>query len=144
MEAIGSIFNRIVRDFGLENARKINVIRKKWPDLVGEIIATHTYPDFLRRDILTLIVESPHWMHHLTFYKNEIITRLERFGIREVNFRIGKLPPSADEKTRPLERPLSEDDRRYLNEILRDIRDEELRQRFGRLLFHGLSMGRRQ
>jgi hypothetical protein len=143
MEPIGTIFNRIVRDIGLENARKINVIRKKWAELVGEVISNHAYPETLKGDMLILTVESPQWMHHLTFYKDEIITRLNTLGIKRVNFRLGKLPVYTNTTTKVKEIPLTENDKEYVNDILKDIKDDELRERLKRLLLHGLTRGKK-
>jgi hypothetical protein len=143
MESIGTIFNRVVKDIGLESARRINSIRKEWSGLVGEVISTHAYPEALKGDMLILVVESPQWMHHLSFYKDEVAIKLERFGVKRVRFRLGRLPSTPTLTPTPKERPLTEDDRRYLDDTLRGIKDGELRKRFQSLLLHGLTKGRR-
>lgn len=143
MKSFGTIFNKIARDIGLESGRKINSIRKQWHNLVGETIAIHAYPETIRGDMLVLAVETPQWMHHLTFYKEEITLKLNAFGIKRVNFRLGKLPDSCNTAHNDKEVLLTEDDRRYLNDTLKDINDKELKEGLKKLLIHGLTKGKR-
>jgi len=142
MEPIGTIFNRIVRDIGLEGVKRLSSIRREWSGLMGGVISTHAYPDGLKGDMLVVVVESPQWMHHLSFYKEEMALKLERFGVKRIRFRLGRLPSSPTVASTPQERPLTEEDRRYLDDTLRDIKDEELRGRLESLLLHGLTRGR--
>ncbi len=144
MEPIGIIFNRIAKDIGLESGRKIHSIRKQWSELVGKTIATHTYPETIRGDVLILMVETPQWMHHLTFYKEKITLKLDVFGIKKVNFRLGKLPDSCNSLHEDKELLLTEDDRKYIDETLKDIKDEDIKDKLRSLLIHGLTKGRRR
>jgi len=143
MKPFGTIFDKIAKDIGLESGRKIHNIRKEWSNLVGKTIATHAYPETIRGDMLILTVETPQWMHHLTFYKEEISLKLNAFGIKQVRFKLGKLPDSHNSVHEKKDLLLTEDDKRYLNDTLRNINDEELKERLRRLLIHGLTKGKR-
>ncbi|GAB4542260.1 MAG: hypothetical protein Fur0020_11750 [Thermodesulfovibrionia bacterium] len=142
MESIGNIIGRFSRDLGLEVGRRINNIRKEWHNLVGETIASHSYPAEIRGDLLILTVETPQWMHHLTFFNREITEKLEGFGIKRVRFRLGKLPPFPELTHKEKECLLSEEDKVYLDEVLSGIKDEGLRDGFRRLITHSLIKGR--
>jgi len=145
MESIGRIIGKLSKDLGsgLEGGIKLNAIRKRWDQLVGEIIGSHSYPEDIRGEVIILTVETPQWMHHLSFFKEEIVQRLETFGIKRVRFRIGRLhlPPEPADKIK--EHPLSEEDRRYMNDLLSHINDDELREGFRRLIMHSLTRGKR-
>lgn len=143
MESIGNILGRLSNDLGLKSGRRINSIRKGWYNLVGETIAGHSYPEDIKGDMLILTVETPQWMHHLTFFNEEIAQRLSPFGVKRVRFKLGRLPSPPEPEHKIKECLLSEDDKRYLDDVLSGIKDEELKERFRGLLLHSLTKGRR-
>jgi hypothetical protein len=110
---------------------------------MGETVASHTSPDTAKNGILTVLVDSPQWMHHLSFYKEEMTGKLKGFGISEVRFRIGKVTAGGRKRHETPGSALSDDDQRFIENTLKGIRDEELRSRFRRLITHGLTRGRK-
>jgi predicted nucleic acid-binding Zn ribbon protein len=143
MQSLQSLLNKFAKDYNLEDGIVITALRDKWTDLVGETIAVHTFPDMIKGKELTLIVDSPQWRHHLDFMKKDICDKLERYGIERLKFRVGKIPESRGKLSKAVEAELTEDDRRYIENTLKGVKDEELKETFRRLIAHGLTRKKR-
>ncbi len=144
MQSLHDILKKIVKDQGLEGGAVMRAIGSHWSGIVGETIAAHTCPDTVRGKTLTMIVDSPQWMHHLGFFKDEIIKKLQQFDIDEIRFRQGKLPEiKVKAPVEEIDVELSDDDLRYIENTVRNIDDDELRKRFRKLIAHGLTKGKK-
>ena len=139
MQSLQSLLKKFAKDFKLEDGVVITAIRDKWTDLVGETIAVHTFPDMIKGKELTLIVDTPQWRHHLDFLKKDICEKIERYGIDEVKFRVGKIPESGGKLSKAVEAKLTEDDLRYIKNTIKNVNDEELKETFRKLIAHGLT-----
>lgn len=142
MHSFNNIFNKFAKTIGLEICTRIHTIRKQWTDIVGEAIAGHTHPDIIKGKMLILTVDTPQWMHHIGFYKEDITVKLEPYGINEIRFRLGRLPESHHIIQRKDEPILSADDSKYLEDTLKGITDKELKETLRKLLTHGLTRGK--
>jgi len=143
MQSLQNILRTFVKSYGLEGGVSLNALRNKWTDIVGQTISAHTCPDILKGNVLTIIVDTPQWMHHLSFFKEEIISKLKSYNVNEVRFRIGRLPEEPTEVRKAGDIDLSEDDLRYMENTLRNLKDEELREKFRTLIAHGLMKGKK-
>ena len=139
MRSFQSLLKKFNKDFKLEDGVVITALRDKWMSLVGETIAAHTFPDMIKGKELTLIVDSPQWRHHLDFLKNEICEKINRYGIDDLRFRIGKIPESKGKLSKVVEAKLTEEDRRYIENTIKTVKDEELKETFRKLIAHGLT-----
>jgi hypothetical protein len=83
-------------------------------------------------------------MHHLGFFKEEMLDKLKSYKIEQIRFKLGKVTAQTHEETSSLERNLSDDDLRYIENTLKDVRDTELRETFRKLIVHGLRKGKEQ
>jgi len=144
MYSIRSVLKKLSSDYGIENGMAVNSIRSAWAHLMGEAVAAHTYPFLAKNGILTISVDSPQWMHHLSFYKEEITAKLGRYGIKDVRFRVGKIPPSGEKPPISVTPELSDEELRYIDNTLRGLKDDDLRQKFRKLIIHGLTKGRKK
>lgn len=142
MHSLRSILGKFVKDFGIEGGVTLNNARKRWVSVVGESVSVHTFPDTVKGGILTIIVDTPQWMHHLSFYKDDISSRLKPLGITGVRFRLGRLPVSTAEKESIAHAELSEEDLRYIENTVNNIKDEELKDKFRALITRGLTRGK--
>ncbi len=142
MHSLRNILGKFVRDFGLEGGVAVNAVRRQWADLVGQTVAAHTFPDTIRGGILTLIVDTPQWMHHLGFYREEISSKLKPFNISGIRFRLGVLPGECAKRPAEEGAGLTEEDLRYIENTVRNVKDEELKEKFRTLIAHGLTRGR--
>jgi hypothetical protein len=142
MQPLNSIIRSFVRKIGIEGGLALNNIKRRWPDIVGQPIAAHTCPDTVRNSILTIIVDTPQWLHHLSFYKETILEKLGQYDIAEVRFRVGRLHYKAEAKDQAEAPALAEEDARYMENTLKHLKDEELKEKFRALITHGLTKGK--
>jgi len=111
---------------------------------MGQTIAVHTFPETVKNNILTIVVDTPQWMHHLSFYKEDMAEKLKMYNIHGLRFRIGRITavPAKAIKTEDIE--LTEDESKYVEKMTKNIRDEELQKQFKSLITHGLTKGKRK
>jgi hypothetical protein len=142
MQPLKSILGRFVKDLNIEDGTVLNSLRRQWQGIVGIPIAAHTWPDTIKGKILTISVDTPQWMHHLSFFKGEITEKLRSRNIEDIRFRIGKIPVKQEQAPDACVEELSEDDRRFIENTVGKIGDEELKEKFIRLISHGLTRGK--
>jgi hypothetical protein len=143
MHSLNNILKTFVKDYGLEGCVVLNSIQNQWGNIAGQTVAAHTFPDTIKGKVLTLIVDTPQWLHHLSFFKEEIATKLKSYNVVEVRFKLGKLPENTKETRAAGDVKLSEDDLRYLENTLKNLKDEDLRETFRTLIVHGLMRGKK-
>jgi hypothetical protein len=142
MQSLKGILRHFAKDFGIEGTVALKTIKNQWAGIVGKPIAVHTFPDTIKSKILTIIVDTPQWMHHLDFFKGELLQKLDGFDISEIRFRIGRLPETEKAIQEEMESDLTEDELRYIENTVKNVKDEELREKFRSLIKHGLKKGR--
>lgn len=143
MQSLHHILNTFIKTYGLEGGVALNAIRSRWTEIVGQPISVHTFPDTIKGTVLTLIVDTPQWMHHLSFFKEEITKKLKPYKVSDIRLRIGRLPEQIKEEDSLDQGDLNEDDVRYIANTLRNIKDEELKEKFRTLIIHGLTKGKK-
>ena len=143
MQSLHNILKTFVKEYGLEGGVVLNSIQNQWKNIAGQTVAAHTFPDTIKGKVLTLIVDTPQWLHHLSFFKEEIISKLKPYNVIEVRFKLGKLPENTKETSLTADITLSEDDMIYLENTLRNLKDEDLREKFRKLIAHGLMRGKK-
>ncbi len=99
LDSFGSILSGISKRLGLE-PRLIELrLQHRWHDLVGEPMASHTWPAQIRFKKLYLIVRNPVWLQQLAFLKPALLTKLEaEVGsgcVTDIAFRIGEIPDTS-------------------------------------------------
>lgn len=144
MHPLNSILRKFIKDFDLTGGLKLSEIKNHWRNIVGNTIASHTCPYILRDRILTLTVDTPQWMHHLGFFKEEIKDKLKEYNVHEIRFSLGILPEILENKIETDTIEISDSDNRYINNTLRVIKDKELKERFRVLLVHAVTMGKQE
>lgn len=145
MQSLHKILKEFVKGIGIESGAALNAVRRHWVDIIGAPIAVHTSPEIIKSRVLTIIVDTPQWMHHLSFFKQDISEKLKPYDIDGVRFRLGRLPekadvPSGEEKYAEL----SEEDSRFVENTIKNIKDQELKEKFKKLIVHGLTKGKRK
>ncbi|MBI4653997.1 MAG: DUF721 domain-containing protein [Nitrospirae bacterium] len=144
MQRAGNILYRFIKDCGLEDGLALRKIKDQWTTLAGETIAAHTSPQLLKGKILFITVDTPQWMHHLSFFKQEICEKLTSYKVEEIRFKLGKLDEDINNKLNTLRAPrLSDEDIQYIENTIRNIKDEELKKRFRVFLTHSLGHKRK-
>jgi len=143
MQRAGSILKRFIKDYGLETGLTLERIKAEWASLVGETIAAHTSPHTIKGKRIFITVDTPQWMHHLSFYKQEILEKLKPYKLEDLRLRIGSLPQPLHIERKDSVVSLTEKESRYIEETIKDIKDEELKEKFRVLLAHAITKGKR-
>ncbi len=138
MQRTGNILKKLMKDYGLESGLALSVIKNRWADIVGATISAHTFPDIVKGGRIFVTVDTPQWMHHLDFYKQDICDKLKPYSITGIRFKLGKLPEKKMHEYEINRASLSEEDSRYIANTLRKIKDNELKEKLRILLTDGL------
>jgi hypothetical protein len=144
MYPLHKILRKIVKSHGLEGSATLNALQKKWGSIMGQTIAVHTYPEMVKKNILTIVVDTPQWMHHLSFYKEDMSAKLKLYNIDGIRFRIGRVTAGTAKIVTAENIELTDDESEYVEKATENIRDEELRRQFKSLITHGLTKGKRK
>ena len=122
-------------------------LQKQWKELVGEVVAAHTWPARIKFRKLHVAVDNSVWLHQLLYLKatlmDNIQAQMEELQLEDIIFRIGELPElREDDVERPAEQvSVSADARKKARDYTRDVNDEELRDSLNRVIARALSSG---
>ena len=145
MQPLDKILRKFIKDYGLETGLTLTAIRKQWEKLVGQAIASHTCPEEIKGKTIFVTVDTPQWMHHLGFFKQEMCEKLKPYKVTEVRFKLGRLLKTEDSgediKKSIL---LTEEDSQYIENTLECIKDSELKEKFRVLITNALRRGKKQ
>jgi len=144
MYPLHKILRKIVKSHGLEGSAALNKLKRKWVSIMGQTIAVHTFPETVRNNVLTIVVDTPQWMHHLSFYKEDMAAKLKLYKIDGIRFRIGKITAETTKPVKTENIELTDDESKYVEKVTKNIRDEELQKQFKSLITHGLTKGKRK
>jgi len=96
IDSLSSILEGVARRLGLESTLLENRLRRDWVSIVGEPIASNTWPDQIRYKKLYLLVHNSVWLHQLTFLKPTLVQKLNGAAggefITEIVLRVGEIP----------------------------------------------------
>ena len=138
IDSLSSILEGVARRLGLESMLLENRLRREWVSIVGEPMASNTWPDQIRYKKLYLLVRNSVWLHQLTFLKPTLIQKLNQVAggefITEIASRVGEIPSrtAASAATPPLDDDvtLSEIELAEASAHVSAIQDPELRLLF--------------
>ncbi|MBX7156948.1 MAG: DUF721 domain-containing protein [Verrucomicrobiae bacterium] len=76
----------------LEERLQQDRIRKIWPRVVGEFNSQNSFPESLKRKVLTVRVSNSPYLHQLTMIKGELLKKVQKEcgveTIREIRFSV--------------------------------------------------------
>jgi len=130
VKRVDSLLRTVVKDFGIENNIRIVEAKKNWHTLFDEPISCHMTPYKVSEGVMFLNVDSPVWLQELNYFKKDIVERLSPYDIKDVRFKLGKVPKKAESGTRNQDfsvKKLSPDEVSYIEKTVSQIIDEELR-----------------
>ena len=143
MKRIDSLLSPFVKRLGIEGACRIVGVRKAWHTIFGEPLALHMWPSKIEGRELIINVDSPLWLQQISFFKSDIIRKLQPFDIQDVRMRIGKTRLARRGVRESRERqsvPLDRDAREFIETLTSEIRDAELKNAMARALERSFSM----
>jgi hypothetical protein len=100
VKKLGSLISPFVREFGLEEAVRFDLIKREWSNTFGEPLSAHMSPARLKNGELLVNVDSPLWLQQLTFLKTQVVGKLSPFGVKELRFILGRVAPARRQEVR--------------------------------------------
>ena len=73
---LGESLDRVARGLGGPGAAMLGTVFSHWADVVGPVVADHSWPVSLARGVLVVAVDEPIWHTQLTFLQADILERL--------------------------------------------------------------------
>lgn len=134
MQSVSNILNGLLKDLNLNRGKSLQSIRNNWEAIIGDAIARHTYPSYLKGQAIDIIVDSNTWLQNLSFMKGMILEKLQDYKINEIRFRIGNIPKPEKTEKNSKTRKLSEEERMFIQKSLLILEDKELRECFEQLM----------
>ena len=143
------IFDALISSFEkrgwTEQARRLK-LESIWREAVGERIASHTRPDRLTRKTLVIKADHSAWQQELTMMSRQLIKTInEAMGeeaIKDLKVIAGTFK---DKDPKPIapppSKPLSDTEKAEVKTLTTGIQDEEIRERFNRLIEAGKRAG---
>ena len=99
IDSVSSVLEGLARRLGLEAKLLESRLRRNWGSIVGEPIASNTWPDQIRYKKLYLLVHNSVWLHQLTFLKPTLIHKLNAVAggelVTDIVLRVGEIPSRA-------------------------------------------------
>ena len=101
---VSSILTNLAPRFGMEAKLLEWRLRRHWPEIAGEQIASHTRPDQIRFKKLYLIVENSVWLQQLTFLKPTLLEKINQEAgsqfVSDIILRVGEISSEPQEAHR--------------------------------------------
>ena len=148
IDSVSSVLEGLARRLGLESKLLESRLRRNWVSIVGEPIASNTWPDQIRYKKLYLLVHNSVWLHQLTFLKPTLIQKLNTVAgaelVTDIVLRVGELPeadrvPASPEALRATASPPSEALLAEISAHVTTIQDPALRDHLAQLMAQSLA-----
>ncbi|MFQ6673227.1 MAG: DUF721 domain-containing protein [Fidelibacterota bacterium] len=78
MESIKKALNTFLRTAGIERAVLQTKALLVWNEVVGEVVASNTFPEEVKHGTLVVRVKTPVWRNELSLRKREILHGINR------------------------------------------------------------------
>jgi len=94
-EDIEHILKKVIKKIGAKGRGSIEEVVQAWQGAIETGAVAHTKPVALKKNILTIEVDSSTWLYFLSLKKKSILTKMEKaLGkavITDIKFRIGEI-----------------------------------------------------
>lgn len=140
---LGATIEALYKGLGLRDEFILGVLKRRWPELVGEDLVRNSEPQSINDNELVIKVSSPAWAEEMKCYLDEILKRLRPYNIERVRFRIGRINPGilsvAPEDPEKLCSERNEKVKEFVRASVSCIKDEILRTSVERAMMRSLS-----
>ncbi|MEJ2183446.1 MAG: DUF721 domain-containing protein [Nitrospirota bacterium] len=123
----------LARDLGLASGIALARVKERWAELFPGPASLNSSPASIEDGRLLVMVSSPVWLQQMSFYRAEMLARLQPLGVRDIRLKVGrpgrmKPPPGPGAGPAVRARP-SEHDLAFIEEALLGVKDQELASR---------------
>jgi len=73
---LGEALDRLSTSLGLPPAAATARLVRAWPEIVGDAVAAHTRPRWVRGGVLSLTVDDPVWASQLRWLEGDLLARV--------------------------------------------------------------------
>lgn len=133
MKRLDSLLAPLIKNLDLEDGARLSSIRKNWHQIFHPPLVSHMYPSSFSEGELLINIDSPAWMQELNFFRNQIIAKLNSYGVRSVRFRIGRVHSKTQNinqfKKDKEPKKLSDEETKYIENTICKITEEKLREK---------------
>lgn len=84
MQRVSGILDKLLKQYGLEAKMVECMVADRWEAIVGKIISSHSYPAGIHYRRLYVIVDSPVWLQEISFYKVDLIDKVNKYFGRKI------------------------------------------------------------
>jgi predicted nucleic acid-binding Zn ribbon protein len=144
---VRSVLDQTLRALEIDVPLKTYSVLGAWKEIVGESVALHTQPRFVRNRILFIDVSHPTWIHQLQFLKHTLLEKVNTFlgepHIQDIRFKLGKISPPRATTLKTQDWRGEDLDKATLNRIesyLQKIEDEEVKRGLRDVLIKGAKL----
>ena len=111
LDSFSTILSGLAKRLGLQSHLFELRLQQQWWEIIGEPIASHTWPAEVRFKKLYLIVRNSIWLQQLTFLKPTLLANLNKQAgsevIVDIAFRVGEIPTRDQQIAAPTHVPLT-------------------------------------
>jgi predicted nucleic acid-binding Zn ribbon protein len=90
IEKIDAVLSRVLKNVGIESEVLEKRVLFLWNTIVDKRISSQTKPLYVKDNILFIKIESPVWAKELSFFKKDLVKRinseLKRRFLRDISF----------------------------------------------------------
>jgi len=94
-EEIGLILSQLIKKLDTKARGSIKEVVQAWQEAVEAKAISHTKPVAIKKNILTIEVDSSTWLYFLSLEKKSILERMRKIlgkeKIEDIRFRIGEI-----------------------------------------------------
>ncbi len=144
MQSLGTILQGLINEGGLPIDPVVPQVIELWTEMVPEAMRPYICLEGFKDGTLQVVVSNPAAAQQFQFLKEslrqEINRRLNQTLVKEVRLKTGQLPPRdqgrKETEKNPYEnpRPLSRKEKKSIQQVSQDIKNQELRERIQALM----------
>lgn len=75
-ESLGNILQETLKPYRSEFSDRLEQVIAKWPQIAGDTMAAHCTPFAVKEKKLFVKVDNASWLHHLQFFKNDLVAKV--------------------------------------------------------------------
>lgn len=131
MKRADSLLRPFIIDLGIEDGVRLDEIKRNWNILFREPLSSHMSPALFSRGELLITVDSPVWLQELNFYKEDIVNKLNSYGVGAIRFRLGRVSTNIKSEIRsrqPKVKRITDTEHAFIQDTVAKVPDEGLKE----------------